>query len=1028
MRPNSRFVYNFHPFFGVCSLAQAKVGIRLGTEGKNEVKRDFQEVGAAGDAAANRATRAFERASQDIESAQRRQVAAAAKIAAITPQTATQARINMAVGTGASVDEGSARASAAAFRELIAEQEAMERKALSIRAALDPLWVAQQRVNGQMAEAARLHREGHLSADLYAQAQDRLQAELNETAASIARNAQAQRDANQNKVNALLGVGTSSAIDNGAGYGALAAAMEQMEQKAHALRAAIDPVWAAQQRFNTEMAEARTLISAGAITLDDYVGKLRMEKAALDQATQTHGRVTASSGAMRSGLQQAGFQFQDFFVQVNGGTDAVRAFSMQAPQLIGNLQMMTSGAEKGAGRFATFARYLGGPWGVALGIAIPAGALLAETLFKDADASKAAEDAAKKHKAAVDALSQSMRDSIKTAEDKARANYMLLESERLAAIQAERRLQIDLQRYKEIAEAAKGSNLAAGGPGSGQSVIANQYAAEVERLEKALEASRQRVADVSKDATIAMGQYQRTIIEQMMTPRGRVTRDYDQRINAAIGRGDAEAQARLIKARDDELKKIEETEKALRTSTKALTDFLMPVNGTVTSGFGKRGAPTDGASTNHKGIDIGAKTGTDVRAPAVGVVEVVGYSASLGKFVVINHGGGTKTRYGHLSDNSIVAKGESVGQGDVIGKVGSTGRSTGPHLHYEVVVNGKQVDPRKGLFPTDGSGVEIAAVGRGAKEADRAAEEEARKAQQLLIERNRWANDYDVGKTALAALEKEGDALIENQRIMEQMRADTSAGTMLLNLEWKLRGQNRDEAAAILEIERFRLDIVRQYPTLTADQVSELVLAKQEQEQINALLEEYSRNWAEVTDFGRGFVDTVLSPNTWSSWGNAGKTILNELQNEMMKLAVINPLKNMLFGDGLPTLTSVIGAFGGGGGSTGASVASLGKFIGPRALGDAYTPAGVALVGENGPEMVHMPRGARVMTASDTRRAMNDNGGSEFTVRVIKGDLFDVEVTRISAGQVLSAAPMIAGAASGGAQQAMVKRNGRRLA
>ncbi|AOF96628.1 peptidoglycan DD-metalloendopeptidase family protein [Sphingobium sp. RAC03] len=1010
-------------------MAQAKVGIRLGTEGKNEVKRDFQEVGAAGDAAANRATRAFERASQDIESAQRRQVAAAAKIAAIAPQTATQARINMAVGTGAIVDEGSARASAAAFRELIAEQEAMERKALSIRAALDPLWAAQQRVNGQMAEAARLHREGHLSADLYAQAQDRLQAELNETAASIARNAQAQRDANQNKVNALLGVGTSSAIDNGAGYGALAAAMEQMEQKARALRAAIDPVWAAQQRFNTEMAEARTLISAGAITLDDYVGKLRMEQAALDQVTQTHGKVTASTGMMKAGTQQLSYQVNDMATMWAMGAAPMQIFVSQAGQVTQAIGMMTTGAKGWVG-------FLGGPWGMAIISGVAVGATLISTLLDTSKAEKEATKAAEDRKRAVDNLIASLERETRTTAQSMKQKYADAWASRQAAIETEQRNQKLLEQARAQLEAQK--QIARQGGQRGD-VAAQGIASEIARIrqiESDLRASQTEVSRLTTAMRQAQGLMTGSAVDARRDPAQVAQRDYDRKYAAAMSNlertGDQKAFAAAITsaadARDAELKKIQEMEAALKTSTKALTDFLMPVNGTVTSGFGKRGAPTDGASTNHKGIDIGAKTGTDVRAPAVGVVEVVGYSDSLGKFVVINHGGGTKTRYGHLSDNSMVAKGESVGQGDVIGKVGSTGRSTGPHLHYEVVVNGKQVDPRKGLFPTDGSGVEIAAVGRGAKEADRAAEEEARKAQQLLIERNRWANDYDVGKTALAALEKEGDALIENQRIMEQMRADTSAGTMLLNLEWKLRGQNRDEAAAILEIERFRLDIVRQYPTLTADQVSELVLAKQEQEQINALLEEYSRNWAEVTDFGRGFVDTVLSPNTWSSWGNAGKTILNELQNEMMKLAVINPLKNMLFGDGLPTLTSVIGAFGGGGGSTGASVASLGKFIGPRALGDAYTPAGVALVGENGPEMVHMPRGARVMTASDTRRAMNDNGGSEFTVRVIKGDLFDVEVTRISAGQVLSAAPMIAGAASGGAQQAMVKRNGRRLA
>ncbi|MCC4234906.1 hypothetical protein LL253_19780, partial [Sphingobium soli] len=73
------------------------------------------------------------------------------------------------------------------------------------------------------------------------------------------------------------------------------------------MRAALDPVWAAQQRFNMEMAEARTLISAGAISLDEYVAKLRMEQAALDAVQTVQVRATATSGAMRAGMQQLGF-------------------------------------------------------------------------------------------------------------------------------------------------------------------------------------------------------------------------------------------------------------------------------------------------------------------------------------------------------------------------------------------------------------------------------------------------------------------------------------------------------------------------------------------------------------------------------------------------------------------------------------------------------------------------------------------------------------------------------------------------
>ena len=146
-----------------------KVAIRLGTEGKEDAKRDFREYGDAGDAAATRVARSFERASQDLESAQRRQAAAAQKLAAIMPQTAMQMRINDAVGTGSSMQEGSARVSAGAFRELIAQQERYEQVAARIRAELDPLYAATQRYNMALQEAKAAHAAGALSADLLAQ-------------------------------------------------------------------------------------------------------------------------------------------------------------------------------------------------------------------------------------------------------------------------------------------------------------------------------------------------------------------------------------------------------------------------------------------------------------------------------------------------------------------------------------------------------------------------------------------------------------------------------------------------------------------------------------------------------------------------------------------------------------------------------------------------------------------------------------------------------------------------------------------
>ena len=121
--------------------------------------------------------------------------------------------------------------------------------------------------------------------------------------------------------------------------------------------------------------------------------------------------------------------------------------------------------------------------------------------------------------------------------------------------------------------------------------------------------------------------------------------------------------------------------------------FIWPVDSTyITSRYGERSAPTAGASTNHKAIDIGARSGDPIYAAADGQVAVAKYNDGLGYYVSIEHDGETATRYSHMT-NYIVQPGEQVKQGQIIGYVGESGIATGSHLDYAVIKNGQQVDP-----------------------------------------------------------------------------------------------------------------------------------------------------------------------------------------------------------------------------------------------------------------------------------------------------------------------------------------------
>lgn len=122
------------------------------------------------------------------------------------------------------------------------------------------------------------------------------------------------------------------------------------------------------------------------------------------------------------------------------------------------------------------------------------------------------------------------------------------------------------------------------------------------------------------------------------------------------------------------------------------TPSIAPVRGILTDGFGGRSDPFTGEPGNHNAVDISSAVGQGVRAPADGVVAKAEWANGYGNVVYVSHGNGFSTRFGHLSAFNV-KPGQRIRRGDVIGFVGSTGRSTGPHLHYEVRLNNNPVNP-----------------------------------------------------------------------------------------------------------------------------------------------------------------------------------------------------------------------------------------------------------------------------------------------------------------------------------------------
>ena len=145
---------------------------------------------------------------------------------------------------------------------------------------------------------------------------------------------------------------------------------------------------------------------------------------------------------------------------------------------------------------------------------------------------------------------------------------------------------------------------------------------------------------------------------------------------------------RIIESQLDRFRPDAERRQALA----AATPSIWPVTGGLSSSYGDRRDPFTGSHEFHAGLDISADAGQPVRATADGTVQTARWSGDFGNLVVLDHGFGIGTRYGHLS-RFAVTEGQQIRKGDVVGYVGSTGRSTSPHVHYELLLNGRSTNP-----------------------------------------------------------------------------------------------------------------------------------------------------------------------------------------------------------------------------------------------------------------------------------------------------------------------------------------------
>jgi murein DD-endopeptidase MepM/ murein hydrolase activator NlpD len=213
--------------------------------------------------------------------------------------------------------------------------------------------------------------------------------------------------------------------------------------------------------------------------------------------------------------------------------------------------------------------------------------------------------------------------------------------------------------------------------------VESRQMAALNAVEDSMESRARRMRGVFSDLGLDMAQL------EAATPRGGMGGPFVP-LKLASGAGPFERQLYRINTTRAQLDRL--------NRTLALVPYRKPVVGEVefTSGFGVRSDPFLGRPAMHTGLDFRAATGDPVRATANGKVVSSGWAGGYGRMVEIDHGNGLSTRYGHLSEIDVKV-GDPIRIGQVIGEVGSTGRSTGPHLHYETRIDGEAVDPQKFL-------------------------------------------------------------------------------------------------------------------------------------------------------------------------------------------------------------------------------------------------------------------------------------------------------------------------------------------
>ncbi len=744
--------------------------------------------------------------------------------------------------------------------------EAMQRAALAAGDTSQATRLAIQAADAQRIEAERT--SAALAQE--AGALERVQIELMQSAQAV-----------EVFVTSHQRIAQAAQIDRDAAEAAtrLAGAQQLLAREAIEVRSAIDPMYAAQVRFDQEMEKADRLLAAGVFGQREYgqavqVARDRLQQHAIAVAGNVSQEVKHAKqlGRTQAAMQGISYQAQDTFTQLSMGANVFNVLAVQGMQATGQMTLLD-------GKVGKFAQTMQGPWG----LAISAGILVLGALTKDLDLfddklgdaidklKKDAKETALNEQAkriygrTLDGVTTALVENKKALDQLADAGKTAARQALENALNENLKLKVIRAQTAALVENAKAylevQRSRASGPGQGAELAAldlPRRQAQLDALKGALKSTDDQIAEADRQIQEALS---RRVVERAARQAEELIREkYDRQIEAVRRRAVAEKTVstelnRQVKAlekqRDVELeaeqRRQQRERKAERDAEReagragTLTRFVSPVDGgRVSSGFGPRTAPKPGASTFHKGIDIAAPIGTAVKSAAGGVVIHAGRLGGLGNAIIVDHGGGTITEYGHLS-SVLVQRGQRVQQGDRIGAVGNTGISTGPHLDYRVKVRGKYVDPRTGRFATDETAVDLRATRAGETTARREEAAERRELRddtaftrdylqarrKLLDATARTATSAD--REALAREEIEAEAVAEQREIGNRLKAGSISAEQALMQSAVVEG-TRKQRLQNIEIDKATRLIEARYDTAAEEGASRLDVLRIQQD------------------------------------------------------------------------------------------------------------------------------------------------------------------------------------------------------